>query len=171
MSGKSLTGGGGAGTVSIARHTTRPGAYLLRAEQWFPLPVERVFEFFADAYNLEAITPDWLHFHVLTAAPITLRPGAVIDYRLRLRGVPIRWQSEIPIWDPPRRFVDRQVRGPYRLWHHEHLFEPNDNGTLVRDEVSYSVPGGALVHALLVKRDLLRIFTVRQQRLAEILRK
>lgn len=152
-------------TVEITRHPQRRGVYQLRTELWVPQPIETVFEFFADAYNLEDITPPWLHFHVLTPRPVAMFAGRLIDYKLRLRGLPLRWQSEISVWEPPVRFVDRQVRGPYTLWHHEHTFEPHDGGTLVRDCVDYAVPGGALVNTLFVQPDLRRIFEYRTLRL------
>src|SRR5438105_4101409 len=83
-------------------------------EQWLPVARDKVFAFFADAGNLDAITPPWLHFQVVTPQPMTLQAGAVIDYRLRVHGLPMPWQSEITIWEPPHRFVDVQRRGPYR---------------------------------------------------------
>lgn len=155
-------------SISIGRHPDRRGAYRLHAELFVPRDRETVFDFFSDARQLQAITPPWLHFEVLTPAPIAMRAGALIDYRLRLRGIPLRWQSRITVWDPPHYFVDEQTRGPYRLWRHEHRFEEIDGGTLVRDAVDYAVPGGALVHALLVRRDVERIFAWRQARLDEI---
>ena len=125
--------------------------------------------FFSDAHNLERITPGFLKFRVLTPAPIELREGVVIDYALRVRGVPLRWRSEITVWDPPHRFVDRQVRGPYRRWVHEHRFVSLDGGgTLVEDRVEYAVPGGRLVHALFVKRDVQAIFAYRTAVLREM---
>ena len=133
-----------------------------------PGPVARVFEFFAEASNLEAITPPWLHFHILTPRPILMEKGTRIDYRLRLRGLPLRWCSEITTWDPPRRFVDEQIRGPYRVWIHEHEFAERDGGTEVRDRVRYAVLGGALVDRLLVRRDVRRIFEHRARRLGEL---
>lgn len=130
---------------------------------------EEAFAFFSDAHNLERITPGFLKFRVLTPAPIELREGVLIDYALRVRGVPLRWQSEITVWDPPHRFVDRQVRGPYRRWVHEHRFVSLDGGdTLVEDRVEYAVPGGRLVHALFVKRDVQAIFAYRTAVLREI---
>ncbi|MBP1620165.1 MAG: Polyketide cyclase / dehydrase and lipid transport [Acidobacteria bacterium] len=144
-------------------------AYDLEREQWFPRPLEEVFAFFADAGNLEAITPPWLGFEVLTPRPIAMRPGTLIDYRLRLRGVPLRWRTEISVWQPPHRFVDEQRRGPYREWVHEHTFTAVDGGTLVRDRVRYRVPGGWLVHELFVRRDVERIFDYRRERLASLL--
>jgi ligand-binding SRPBCC domain-containing protein len=113
-----------------------------RTEVWLPQPLESVFPFFADARNLERITPPWLHFHILSAIPDPIQVGTRIRYQLRLHGVPFSWESEITRWQPPFEFVDVQRRGPYRLWHHRHRFEPCDGGTLVRDEVHYAVPGG-----------------------------
>lgn len=137
--------------------------HTLRAECWLPEKRERVFSFFADAHNLGAITPPWLQFSVITPAPIQMRAGALIDYRLRVRGFPLRWQTEITCWEPPFRFVDEQRRGPYRRWVHTHTFEEQDGGTLCRDHVDYAVPGGSLIHRLLVRRDVDQIFAYRQR--------
>lgn len=139
------------------------------AELWLPRCREAVFPFFADAQNLEAITPPWLRFQIQTPGPIAMRPGALIDYRLRVHSLPLRWQTETTAWEPPGRFLDRQRRGPYRLWEHEHTFEERDGGTVCRDRVRYAVPGGALVHRLFVRRDVEAIFAFRQKRLAELL--
>jgi ligand-binding SRPBCC domain-containing protein len=97
-----------------------------------------------------------------------MRAGLLLDYRLRIRGVPVRWQSEITAWEPPRRFVDEARRGPYRYWRHDHRFEPCDGGTRVLDQVHYDVPGGAIIHWLFVGRDLKKVFRFRQQRLVEL---
>lgn len=148
--------------VSIRRHPVRTGGFLLETEQWFPRPRREVFDFFADAANLEAITPPFLHFQIVTPPPIEMRPGTLIDYRLSLHGVPIRWRTEISDWEPSVRFVDQQLRGPYRYWIHEHTFTERDGGTLVKDSVAYAVPGGALVHWLIVRRDLRTIFAWRR---------
>jgi ligand-binding SRPBCC domain-containing protein len=114
------------------------------------------------------ITPPFLRFEIVTPDPIILREGSVIDYRLRLRGIPIRWSSEITAWRPPHRFVDTQLRGPYRWWIHEHRFEPAGGGTLMADRVEYGVLGGDIVHRLLVAPDLRRIFEYRARRFAEL---
>ena len=143
--------------------------FSLTSEQWLPMPRTAVFEFFADAFQLESITPKWLRFHVTTPPPIEMQRGTLIDYRLRLRGVPIRWRTEITAWEPPFRFEDSQLRGPYRLWEHEHVFEDRDGGTLMRDRVRYDLVGGRLVHNLLVKPDLRRIFEFRQQQIPRLL--
>ena len=147
--------------------------YTLSTWQWLPLPRDRVFAFFSDAFNLERITPDLLRFRVLTPAPIEMRPGARIDYRLSLRGLPMRWQSEITEWEPPMKFADTQRRGPYREWYHTHVFEERDGGTLVHDVVRYQLMGPGLVtrgiNALLVAPDVRRIFTFRHAALERAL--
>jgi len=131
------------------------------SEQWLPATRDKVFPFFADAANLQEITPPWLDFRVATPQPLAMRVGALIDYRLKVHGIPLRWRSEITAWEPPHRFVDEQQRGPYRLWIHEHLFEERDGGTLVVDRVRYAVPGGALINWLFVRHDIARIFAHR----------
>ena len=132
---------------------------------WLPRPLDEVFAFFSDASNLEVITPPWLSFSVVTPAPIEMQPGTLIDYRLRFRGIPLRWRSEITTWDPPHGFADAQVKGPYRQWFHEHTFAEQDGGTLAGDRVEYAVWGGALANALVVRRDVERIFDYRRQTL------
>ena len=136
----------------------------LAREQLVARPLDEVFAFFAQARNLERITPPWLRFEVLTAEPIEMRAGTVIAYRLRLHGIPLRWTARIEDWRDGRGFVDRQIRGPYRLWHHRHEFDPHPDGTIVRDRVRYALPAwllGDAAHALLVRRDLRRIFDYR----------
>ncbi|MFQ3593236.1 MAG: SRPBCC family protein [Gemmataceae bacterium] len=117
--------------------------HTLQTELWMPRPLEEVFAFFSDAANLEELTPPWLNF-------------------------PIRWRTEITVWEPPFRFVDRQIKGPYRQWIHEHTFEAKDGGTLMRDRVDYAVPGWILeplVHAWVVGPDVQRIFAYREQQM------
>lgn len=140
----------------------------LETEVWLPRSREEVFPFFAEARNLGAITPPWLKFEVLTPAPIEMRAGTLIDYRIKVHGVPFRWRTEIAEWQPPHRFVDVQLSGPYLLWRHTHTFEERDGGTLCRDHVRYRPRGGALIHWLFVRRDVERIFQYRQQRLREL---
>ena len=101
--------------IQFKLHPTIKNAFQLKAEQWLPRPIDEVFQYFSDAYRLEELTPSFLHFHVVTPRPIPIAAGTVIDYRLRLHGIPIRWRSEISEWQPPFRFVDRQLIGPYRL--------------------------------------------------------
>ncbi len=142
---------------------------LLERATFVPLPLPEVFAFFAEPANLEALTPPWLRFRILTPGPIGMRPGARIDYRISLHGLPLRWRSEITVWEPPHRFVDAQVRGPYRLWVHEHGFRAVAGGTEINDRVRYAVRGGALIERLFVRRDLRRIFDYRRERIAALL--
>jgi ligand-binding SRPBCC domain-containing protein len=137
--------------------------FEFRDELWLPTPRDEVFDFFSQARNLELITPPWLSFKVLTPEPIEMRRGTLIDYRLGWHGIPLRWRSEIEEWDPPHRFVDTQLRGPYRLWHHQHVFDEVDGGTRISDHVRYAAPGGALVNRLFVARDVRRIFDYRRE--------
>lgn len=138
--------------------------FHLHTEQVLRAPIDRVFAFFADAGNLEAITPPFLKFRILTPRPIPMHEGALIDYALKLHGVPIRWRTRINAWEPGKRFVDEQIKGPYLLWVHEHTFTPTaDGGTLVRDHVQYRVPGGALANRLFVRGQLDRIFAYRSE--------
>jgi ligand-binding SRPBCC domain-containing protein len=141
--------------------------FTLQAALWVPRPIPEVFEFFADARNLEQITPSWLNFRILAPASIEIRAGSRIAYQLRIRGVPIRWESEITAWEPPHRFVDEQRRGPYRQWIHEHLFVSENDGTTIVDNVRYSVLGGALVNHLVVAPDVRKIFEYRKRVLLE----
>jgi ligand-binding SRPBCC domain-containing protein len=162
--------GGDAAPQDFIRIDASPsgGGFRLEASQFLPRPRDQVFEFFSDAFQLETLTPSWLHFSVLTPAPIRMATGAVIDYRLRIHGVPARWRSLISDWAPPERFVDEQTRGPYRRWRHQHIFEEASGGTVCRDVVDYSVYGGRLVDALFVRPDLYKIFSFRQSKLREL---
>lgn len=150
----------------------RPSRHLheLRREQVIPRSLEETFAFFADAWNLEAITPPWLRFRILTPPPIEMREGAIIDYRLRLWGVPIRWRTRIEAWQPPHRFVDMQIRGPYRWWWHEHTLEPHPDGTLMRDRVEYRATLDPIATPLFVRRAVERIFDHRMQAIERLLR-
>jgi hypothetical protein len=131
------------------------------SEIWLARPIKEVFAFFSDAANLDSITPPWLSFRTVTRQPIEMHAGTVIDYRLRVRGFPVQWRSEITEWEPPYHFVDEQVRGPYRLWIHAHSFQPRNGGTLVCDDVRYAVPFDWLLHKFVVRPDVERIFTYR----------
>jgi ligand-binding SRPBCC domain-containing protein len=147
-----------------------PGSshYRLACEVRLPAPIEDVFRFFADASQLERLTPDWLKFSIVTPAPITMEEGTLIDYKLRVHGLPLSWRSRITLWEPPFRFADEQLRGPYRRWYHVHTFQQDGEGTICRDDVEYSVPGGSLMHSLFVKRDLNEIFAYRTKVLREV---
>jgi len=140
-----------------------PNKYHLEAEQWVPRPLEEVFAFFSQAGNLDKLTPEWVHFEILTPEPIEMQVGTILDYRIRMRGIPLRWQSEITVWEPCERFVDVQREGPYRSWHHEHSFQAHNAGTIIRDVVDYSVPLGGFVHYWFVKPDLIKMFNYRQE--------
>ncbi len=148
--------------VSVSGHR-------VETRMWLPRTRAEVFPFFADARNLEAITPPWLRFSVLTEGPIEMHVGALIDYRLRLHGVPLAWRTEIAVWEPPVRFVDRQVAGPYRTWEHEHRFRDVDGGVAMSDHVTYRIRGGGLIDRLgdaaIARRDLRRIFEFRARAL------
>ena len=142
--------------------------FNLHSELWLPRTPTEVFSFFAQAANLEALTPPWLRFEVLTPQPILMRPGTLIDYQIRVRGIPFRWRTEIQEWHPPQRFVDVQLRGPYTLWHHTHTFEERDAGTLCSDHVRYRPRGGALINWLFVRSEVERIFAYRSERLSAL---
>lgn len=145
--------------------------HRLSRTQLIPRPVEEVFPFFADAANLQTITPDFMHFRIVTPLPIEMREGALIDYRIKLFGVPSGWRTRIERWEPGRRFVDVQLRGPYRLWHHTHEFESVAGGTRMTDTVDYELPLGPLggiAHALFVGKTLTRIFDYRLTKIAEL---
>lgn len=148
-------------------------AHELTTDFVLPRPRREVFRFFGNATNLEEITPPSLRFEVLTPEPIEMAEGTLLDYKLRLRGVPFRWRTEITAWEPPFRFVDEQLRGPYRLWVHEHTFEEVAGGTRVRDRVRYALPlagwpGAGLVHRFFVRPEVEEIFDYRQKKMEEI---
>jgi ligand-binding SRPBCC domain-containing protein len=148
------------------------GVHVLERVQFFPLPPEEVFPFFERPENLESITPSYLNFRILTPSPVPMHEGALIDYRLRLFGIPVRWRTRIASHEPGEGFVDEQVRGPYRRWVHRHRFEASEGGTRVTDRVEYALPFGFLggvAHALWVRRLLAAIFDHRAAVLAGLL--
>ena len=144
--------------------------YRLDTSLWLPRRRDEVFRFFADARNLERITPPFIAFRIVGAPP-EMRAGARIDYRIGLRGLRLTWQSEISVWDPPLRFVDEQRRGPYASWEHTHLFHEQDGGTAITDSVRYTLRGprfaAGMINRLIVAPDLYRIFTYRHEALQE----
>jgi ligand-binding SRPBCC domain-containing protein len=147
-------------------------SHALTTWQWLPRPREEVFRFFSDARNLQRITPPFLHFEVLTPGRIEMSSGVIIDYRLKLHGLPLRWRSKITVWDPPHRFVDVQLRGPYAEWVHTHTFAEEHGGTLVNDHVQYRLWGPPLltrvINTLLVAPDTKRIFEFRHHTLEDL---
>ena len=148
-------------------------SYRIERIQRVPRPLAEVFAFFSDAHNLEAITPDFMGFQILTPTPIVMAAGTRIDYQIRLAGIPVWWRTAIDIFEPERRFVDRQVRGPYRRWHHRHEFVPLGPATLVIDVVDYELPLGplgTLAHTLAVRATLERIFDHRRVVIARLFR-
>lgn len=140
--------------------------HRLRRVQLLPRPRAEIFEFFEDATNLARITPPFLGFEILTRAPIRMHAGTLIDYRIRLLGVPLRWRTEIEVYERGERFIDRQLRGPYRVWRHTHLFRDVPGGTEMVDEVDYAIgygPFGEIAHSLFIERVLERIFDYRAE--------
>ena len=140
----------------------------LKTEIWLDGPIERVFDFFSNAENLELLTPPWINFKIATPLPIEMRAGTLIDYRLKIRGFPAKWRTLISAWEPPHRFVDEQLKGPYAQWIHEHTFESKNGGALVTDRVRYKVPFDFLVHRYFVQGDLDQIFAFRRQALQKM---
>jgi len=139
--------------------------HVLHTTLELPLPMEDVFPFFAEAGNLQRITPPELGFEILTPQPVAMRRGTLLEYRLSLFGVPFRWRTEIAAWDPPHGFIDVQLSGPYAVWEHTHAFAPTEAGTLIDDQVRYRLPLSPLgdVAYPLVRRQLARIFAHRQR--------
>ena len=132
----------------------------------FEEPIDTVFSFFCRAENLQRITPPWVHFRILTPLPIEMQLGTMIDYQLKLHGIPVKWRTEITAWQPPYFFEDTQLRGPYRQWIHKHSFEEHDGGTLMRDRVDYAAPGWfmePLINRFLIGPNVEQIFSYRQQ--------
>ena len=145
--------------------------HTLRREQWMPRPIEEVFDFFSDAGNLETITPPWLGFRIATPGPIRIAAGTEIRYRLSWQGIPVSWKTQIRRWEPPFRFIDVQLAGPYRLWRHTHRFEAHRGGTRMADVVRYRLPLGIIgraVHSLKVRRDIGKIFDYRFKRINDL---
>ena len=139
--------------------------FELFTEQYIPCSIEEVFNFYSEAKNLNLITPKFLDFNILSQSSASIEEGTILKYRLKIHGVPIKWKSLIKQWSPPNKFMDVQLTGPYLKWHHIHSFSSFDDKTKVTDKVEYIVPGGALIHNLFVKRDLLNIFNYRKKAL------
>lgn len=145
--------------------------YTLSFAQHVPQPLAEVFDFFSRAENLEALTPPWLNFKILEVNPQPVQQGTLINYSLRVHGIPLRWTSEIVEWEPPHRFVDLQLRGPYKLWRHEHRFEARDGGTLIADTINLALPLGVLgeiAYKIKVKSDIEEIFAFRKEKIRSL---
>ena len=149
--------------------------YIFESRVWLPASREEVFEFFSKAGNLQRLTPSWLNFEILTPLPMKICQGSIIDYKLKLFSMPIRWKTEISVWEPSHRFVDSQLKGPYKTWIHTHRFENiNGGGTMMTDHIEYMPHGwliAPLVNRLFVKRNVRRIFSFRKQEILRIFSK
>ena len=143
------------------------GEYVLTARARIPRPLAEVFPFFSNARNLAKLTPENMHFTILTEGEIDMKPGTILDYKFKVKGLPVRWRTEITVWEPPHRFADLQAKGPFRQWIHEHRFIDEGESTLMQDRVRYKVWGGCLVHWL-VKRDNAKVFAFRNKVMQEL---
>ena len=142
--------------------------HTLKKQITVQAPINEVFNFFQRPENLDLLTPPWLEFNIMTPQPLAMHPGAVFDYSIKNHGIPMRWTGIIADYDPPHRFVDLQLRGPYAFWHHQHLFEETQDGTQITDLVHYQLPLGPLgkfAHRLFVHRDLEKIFNYRCEKM------
>jgi len=145
--------------------------FFFEKEIYIDLAVPEVFDFFSRAENLEKVTPRQLQFQILTPLPIDMKAGSIIDYKLKVHHIPVSWQTEISEWNPPHRFTDIQVKGPYRKWIHQHIFEKSGNGTRMKDLLEYAIPGGflsSIINQVLVRKDIESIFIYREKRYREI---
>ena len=146
--------------------------YTFKKEQRISKSIIDVFDFFSKPENLSVITPNKMDFKILTPSPIEMKEGTLIDYTVKIMSFPIRWRTLITKYDPPSMFIDQQLKGPYSMWHHTHLFEKiNDNETLIKDIILYAVPFsfiGSITHSLYIKRDLENIFDYRSQEIKRI---
>ena len=146
-------------------------SYELKRNQFIPQPIDIVFSFFSKPENLEIITPKNLHFSILTSMPINMKTGQVIDYLIRLKGIKIRWSSLITSYEPPHSFVDEQIRGPFSNWIHSHIFKEKNGGTIIIDQIDYSIPFGligGIANYIFVEKDLGYIFDYREKAIMDI---
>ena len=144
---------------------------IYECEQWVPKTIEEIFPFFAEAKNLEKITPPHLRFHIVGMNTETINKGTLIDYKLQLYGVPFKWKTKISEFEPNKMFIDEQLKGPYSKWVHLHTFEQINGGTLLKDLVHYRIPMGALGKILLgrfIRKDIEKIFNYRKSVIAEL---
>ncbi len=144
--------------------------FRFKTKQQIDKPIQDIFPFFSKVENLEILTPDWLNFKILTPLPIEIKTGTIIKYRIRLYGIPLYWKTKITLWDPPHRFIDEQIKGPYSVWIHEHRFEAKDGKTTMIDTVDYDIPGWifkTVVHRIFVEKQVDSIFKFRQKKIKE----
>ncbi|MBC8283971.1 MAG: TIGR01777 family protein [Nitrospinae bacterium] len=144
---------------------SQPGHTLL-IEQWVPQPIDKIFEFFTDPQNLETLTPNFLHFKILRSTSSPIQEGTFLDYSLKIRGIPVHWQSKITECIPGVRFSDEQTKGPYKFWHHTHEFFEKNGGTIIRDRILYKLPGwipGDIIAHWFIRKDLEKIFLYRRE--------
>ena len=146
--------------------------YNVRFEQFIDLPRDNVFRFFSKPQNLSLITPPRLKFNILTPTPLLMKEGQLIDYSLIIMYcIKLRWRTLITHYEKPYKFIDQQIKGPYSLWHHTHIFEEKNGGTLIKDEVTYSVPFGLIgrfINAIYIQYDVKSIFKYRHKILDQI---
>lgn len=146
------------------------GSYSLRMATFVRRPRAEVFAALSDASVLQQLTPPWVRYRIITPMPVEMRKGAIFDYAMRIRCLPVKWRTEITEWSPPELFADTQRRGPFREWRDRHLFSEIDEGTtLVENDISYRVPGGRFVHRLFVRRDLLQVYRYEQRMMHNLL--
>jgi ligand-binding SRPBCC domain-containing protein len=145
--------------------------FVFKTTQFIKRPMAEIFQFFSKAENLERLTPSWLNFKIITPLPIIMEKGAHIDYQLRLMGIPFRWQTEITVWEPPHRFVDEQIIGPYKLWRHEHQFLEEQGATCMRDTVHYDISGSFIRYPIkhfFVGPRIQKIFNFRYEQINRV---
>lgn len=151
----------------------RTGLFKFETSQFVPRPLPEVFDFFSDPKNLEKITPPFLNFRIVAMSTPEIQQGSIIDYQLKIHGVPAKWKTLIEKWEPNSEFVDTQLKGPYKLWHHTHRFEAVAGGTMIFDRVNFRLPFGfigALIAGAFVQNDVKEIFAYRRKVIAETFR-
>lgn len=157
--------------MSINISKSSRSSYLLSTSIVLAHPIEEIFQFFSEAENLELLTPKFLNFKICSQLPIQMMQGSLIDYQIRLYGIPTRWKTLIQEWHPPNQFIDKQLTGPFLTWEHTHEFRTlENNSTQMNDIVEYKVPGGSFVNAIFVKKRLLSIFEYRSSVMQDIFR-
>jgi ligand-binding SRPBCC domain-containing protein len=145
--------------------------HILETSTIIKRPLSEVFDFFSKAENLNLLTPPELEFTITTPLPINMKPGTLIDYRIKLNGIPFNWKTEICVWNPPHQFVDQQLKGPYVRWHHTHSFKEVNGITEMTDRVEFLSPGWILeplINALFVGKKVKQIFEYREEQLKKI---